>query len=401
MSTIDISQVQRKASIGGAQFHVDTTSENYGRRVITHEFPLRDTAFLEEMGRKTTQIQIEGYLIGANWLAERDALISANRSKRNVTLVHPFYGRPKSVRFTDLSVSHSKDELGRVKVTLTLLEVNSSFPSFSLGFLSSALEVSIDFTIGAAITAFDDNVIKTEKIAAAGTQQCIEDAAVVIDEARLLSSVSSDYAPNLDLGISNLFDNAGEISRGERALSDSITPIIDNWRLGAADSLQDNARSLRSIREFGLDYVPSIYSAQTYQNADSNYTRTAATFRRIFGSLQGEFASGVDWTTRADAVEAQNTYAVWSDTELSLIPTDLGSELYEIFDRSRGSTIDLFSIKDTDLSPSIDITLPGPSTALAVATRLYGDPERAIELWQKSGSPHPSWLQPNLTVEAR
>ena len=54
----------------------------------------------------------------------------------------------------------------------------------------------------------------------------------------------------------------------------------------------------------------------------------------------------------------------------------------------------------TDLAPEIDIDLGMPMPAMKVAMMLYGDPDRALELWRGSGSPTMSFIGPKLRVRA-
>lgn len=44
-------------------FHVDTGSREGGRRIVTHEFPKKDTPYSEDMGRIAAKFSVRGYCI--------------------------------------------------------------------------------------------------------------------------------------------------------------------------------------------------------------------------------------------------------------------------------------------------------------------------------------------------
>ncbi len=83
----------RAARFRNARFHVlrhDT--EVPARRVQLHEYPGREEAYAEDLGRGTGQPRFSAYVIGADYMAARDALIAACGKPGVGTLVHPYLG---------------------------------------------------------------------------------------------------------------------------------------------------------------------------------------------------------------------------------------------------------------------------------------------------------------------
>ena len=68
----------RPASFRGVPFDAfEEHSEAGGRRLVRHEFPLRDTPYAEDMGRKAGQWQVEAFVLRNRWAdyeAARDRL---------------------------------------------------------------------------------------------------------------------------------------------------------------------------------------------------------------------------------------------------------------------------------------------------------------------------------------
>ena len=65
------------ASFRGVRFLVRQHALATGRRLAVHEFPLRDEAFVEDLGRAPRTFSIAGYVLGDDYFAQRDALIDA------------------------------------------------------------------------------------------------------------------------------------------------------------------------------------------------------------------------------------------------------------------------------------------------------------------------------------
>lgn len=51
------------AHFAGRLFHVEVSSREGGRRIVTHEFPKKDLPYSEDMGRKATEFTVRGYIV--------------------------------------------------------------------------------------------------------------------------------------------------------------------------------------------------------------------------------------------------------------------------------------------------------------------------------------------------
>jgi prophage DNA circulation protein len=96
-------QKWKPAMFRNARFHVDAGVRESGRRIVTHEFPKRDTPYAEDMGRRAREITVRGYIIvfpregeGAlqkkDYLPARDALITALEEEGPAVLQLPLLG---------------------------------------------------------------------------------------------------------------------------------------------------------------------------------------------------------------------------------------------------------------------------------------------------------------------
>ncbi|QEL49867.1 DNA circularization N-terminal domain-containing protein [Enterobacter sp. LU1] len=80
------------ASFRGVPFKVSGDEGTFGRRATTHEYPLRDVPFTQDMGRKARRYSVSAYLVGNDYMSQRDRLLTALEQGGSATLIHPYYG---------------------------------------------------------------------------------------------------------------------------------------------------------------------------------------------------------------------------------------------------------------------------------------------------------------------
>ncbi|MHC2534221.1 DNA circularization N-terminal domain-containing protein [Bradyrhizobium diazoefficiens] len=119
------------ASFRGAFFHVETDARASGRRVALHEYPKRDDPYAEDMGRAARRFQVQGYLIGPNYLQQKDALIAALEADGPgiLRLPMPYMGEDIEVMAGTYSVTESREKGGMCAFEMDFIEYGT--PGFS------------------------------------------------------------------------------------------------------------------------------------------------------------------------------------------------------------------------------------------------------------------------------
>lgn len=86
------------ASFRGVPFFVAESDRSGGRRVGSHEFIDSDYPAFDDLGRAIKVFRVQGYVLGENYLAQRDNLLRALEDVAGPgELIHPFYGRKRAV----------------------------------------------------------------------------------------------------------------------------------------------------------------------------------------------------------------------------------------------------------------------------------------------------------------
>ncbi|MFB9087676.1 DNA circularization N-terminal domain-containing protein [Erwinia tracheiphila] len=85
-----------KGSFRGVPFRmIEDTTLTGGRRIVRHEYPLRDEGLTEDMGRALRQYAFTAVVVGDDYFDQRDALINALEAGDVGELVHPNWGTLK------------------------------------------------------------------------------------------------------------------------------------------------------------------------------------------------------------------------------------------------------------------------------------------------------------------
>lgn len=112
----------RPGSFRGVPFHLQRSSSTGGRRTVLNEFPLRDTPMTEDLGRRARQFNLTLTLIGPDYMAQRDRLISALETAGPGTLMHPFRGELQVAVLGDYSCEESTEQGGLARISVTFVE---------------------------------------------------------------------------------------------------------------------------------------------------------------------------------------------------------------------------------------------------------------------------------------
>ena len=115
----------RAATFRGVGFFVATADSSHGRRQAVHETAQRDVPYTEDLGRKSREFSITGYLLGKEYDVAREDLIKVCEQAGPGVLVHPYRGELMVV-CRGLTVSESSDEGGKCTISMTFGSLRSS-----------------------------------------------------------------------------------------------------------------------------------------------------------------------------------------------------------------------------------------------------------------------------------
>jgi prophage DNA circulation protein len=109
----------------GVGFVMDTAETRTGRRVAIHEYPYRDTAWVEDLGKLPRRFSMQAFLCGDDVYSQRDAMVAACEQAGAGTLVHPTLGSAECV-LLDFAVSDRREHGRVVEVTFNFLQASDA-----------------------------------------------------------------------------------------------------------------------------------------------------------------------------------------------------------------------------------------------------------------------------------
>jgi prophage DNA circulation protein len=270
-----------KATFRGVPFFLSTAEVSGGRRGVTHEYPGRDEPFREDLGRQGRSFPVEGYVVGADYAAQRDALLAALEGRGPGELVHPRFGT-RRVAVVGFSIRESSTEGRLASFSVEFIETPAqaaqpaSVPDIQAAALTSvgAVQASIteEFlaTYTPAISTIQveaqlGNVAESVKAVAAELVLTTQERAELLrDVARLGAGLSRDAAALVESLLSILWRLPGGLmevysfSPGERPPSTAPNRVAEQSNFDAVHRL---VQQLSLVRAVELALVESFESA--------------------------------------------------------------------------------------------------------------------------------------------
>lgn len=439
----------RASKFRGVPFALVMEEGSHGRRQAVHEYPYRDTAWVEDLGRGTRRFVLRGFLLqnsqiygGGDVIAQRQALIAACETRGSGTLNHPTLGElTVSVPENGLRISGAMEH-GRVfEFTLTVIE--SGLKVFAVtentpaeGKVHTNYLKLVSTTVASTLARIRGEIrsgTQTVNILKSSVNFWSSMAEATVSEVTNVSHVLNAtfgnhrygrYSKGLVGGRSSAVSGTTPFADvdDERALTARVTAqsVMDRKTItGAVDTLK-SAFTPEGCAQGVADVVNAILNS-----AGSVNDRIAALEKLAFAthtafqpSAHGKvlsaamntlivvICSGAMARAAADARPAsrdeaeQITQRVARQMDLALVLTGDRADdgMYDALLHIRSAFLSTMSTFAAGLGALMQVTMAQPLPALTLANRLYQDASRADELVQGAGVPHPAFMPLTMKV---
>lgn len=403
----------RPASFRGVSFGVLGVQKEFGRRVITHVFPLRDQPFHEDMGRHPRAFAIDAFVIGADVVARARRLEAALEQKGPGLLVHPYYGALTVVALKSVTTFAAFE--GRVaRVQIAFEEAGTA-----------GMPAGILNTVAALLSAVGITVSSVLEVAASGlslVRQLSHVRDVMAGDFRAAgSAIRSIVAAG---GLAGGAAWLGPVIAPSGGLPLTIPAALDRLAATTADGLGDGRPiaelTSRTIR--ALANIPT--TVKSFSTERDEHVRVVEALLSITGAVaelparRAELANRaalaflVDATAAAAAVEAAST-VVWDSREqLDLYAARLATKIDDAADRAGAFGWDqpwrdlsdlgaVWAQHVAQVSPPLPrvrkVVLPAPLPSSLLAYQLDGDDlgtvfGRGGSIARRNAARHPGFL---------
>lgn len=404
-------QIQQ-GSFRGAPFRTEAEERIGGRRVVSHEFPGRDDPVTEDLGARAKTFSIDCHVLGAEFIAARDALLNALEAPGPGLLVHPQYGRMMAVVF-EYSCATNTEEGGIARFRITFGEAGQAVAAPVAAPAGNEAAQVADAVIAQAPRNFADDF--SIEGAASFVEDAAEDVIRSIGQAsQLAAGMRGGVGPVLrafEAGLSFLPANVSSLLRAPVRLGQAVTGLVL-----AVSALGGGGRRTRlQSLEMLVDWQPPEmdFPVRTPQRAleMANRLALAQLFRAVAAAELVRTAGAIDYPSYEEAIAVRDSIAGRLD-RLSLAAADRGDDrAAEVFDALRRALARDIAVRGVTLARIYQLKLGATEPALVLAHRLYGgEPQRrtgtpttpearAAAIIARNGIAHPSFVPAGVDIE--
>lgn len=428
------------ASYKGAPFWTDRDQESGGRRIVKHQFPMRDDPYLEDLGEELREYELTAYLASDAADGEAAALAFACTSRGAGILVMPVQG-PVLVRCVSFQRDSFKDRAGYIAFSLRCTREGASSALFSVAMAANLVFVAAeavassiagaflenlaligvpDYVVGTVIGTVQDGVATLEairgsepvEVVASATQRraigalfdVVPDLTVPVagGEAAAQVAAAINVLQTAQQGSSGAADQVALLAAGPAAVPLQFVAIAR--ALGDALPPASALRAFEAIvsePSFASVIVPGAAYATHGRRAEAENSDQVFRLVRLAAlTAYCEAVARVPLPDRPAGITLRANVAEYFDAEVGNLPPSQ-IELVRAIGTLRDATIAYLSRKVVDLAPVIRIESNLPMPSLFWAYRFYQDPQRATELVARNKVVHPSFMPTEFEALAR
>lgn len=389
------------ASLDGVPFYVNRGSRQGGRRTITHEFPGReDDGEGEDLGKLPTKFSLDAFVIGANMLLDRDALIKVLEEPGPKLLTHPGYGEI----VVDLVGGYQTDENlneGVIRISVKLTKHGDPIvPRFLLPSIPAAADHVIVLTEVDFEKKWKPNGFRSSLLQALGQVNGAlrKVRGKINSELAFLDDLAAEF-DELDRNLASLIDTPNLLAAKLTGLTASIFGLLGT----ISDALTAFERP-RLALEVGEDMITFATTEDAGEATTPRRLEQAANLaavneianRAALGEL-GRSLETMEHESAADAVFTRSEF-----TRLARLVTDaeeIEGETYDAIETVRAA-VSRDLTQNSQAAPVVfEFVLRAPTPAVVLAQRFYGDASRWEEIARRNGAENPLILPPDVTLE--
>jgi prophage DNA circulation protein len=439
----------RPASYGGIPFGVESAKTSAGRKTAIHDYPFRDSNWVEDLGLKSRQFEISGFLVEddlitkqGSVIAQRNAFLTACETAGPQTLVHPSLGSVPNVCCLSVEINERRD-LGRVfefRLTLIVSGVRL-YPSVSLSTGDASINNAAGLQSG-SLSDFVADTVASIQAGAAVVQQAVSTAVqwyqigvtVVNDVKRIMGAVSTLFGNfgRLFGGANNGFAGANVQALPNVTTDDLLSQATANRALvmAAGATLQTAAANPSDSVDLGVavqglvatlvatasdpaDAVTMISAMAAFSPAavttpgqigssmSTMQVALSALFRRYALAQLAVTLSAYQASSQQDAATVQANATALFDREITVAGDAGDDSSYLALRTLRQSVIADLTARAADLASISTFTFQASMPSLVLAQRIYRDPTREPQLVQQINPIHPAFCPTSFQALSR
>lgn len=397
------------ASYKGTPFFVERDEEEGGRRIVIHQFPMRDDPFLEDLGEDKREFEATAYVASDSADSDAGALIATCATRGPGVLVLPTHG-PLLVRCLTFTRDRSKDKHGYIGFRLRFVREGMSGALASVAMLANLVFVAADNAAVSAAASFVANIQVAQQpdFVIAAASDGAQDAVATIDAIRTTSPIDPVASAVQRNEIQSIFDAApalivAHVSGPGSASNTAAVTTLPTRIIAAARAVADAMPAAVALTAFEavvadqslIVVVKDVYPTPRRRAAAQNDAAAKQLLLLAATAAYCEAAARVKLFDRPAGITLRANVAEYLEAILIGMPAD-AIDLYHSIAALRDAVIEYLTRAVLDLAPVMNIEANLSMPSLFWAWRLYTDPNRSAELAARNSVPHPSFMPPQF-----
>lgn len=402
-------------SIGGVDLFISEVKSSVGRRTTSRELPSRDVPAHEDLGRRARRFSVSGFVIGKDYLSERDDVIAVFESPGPYLFVHPWWGELSVVldEGASLDIAESDSEGGWARFSFSLVE--SGDPDGAKITISTAAALSV--AASAAIEAVKADTLKKSKFSlgkifsAAAKAVSKISGSMLKAKRKVFGALGVSQAAGLADALADLNTNVNKLLNSPAELLTTLNGLVSALKGLFKDQSASDAESPNAPYPGGMKKVraeAAIAMAQELANIDTvspppfpggpqdpDQVATERALSKAVGVMVVAqvielFGTSLPLESASAAVEALTTLGELADD--ILLDTETSDDLFTAMTDLRAA-LDAHLATLSSSLPQVQIYTP-PTTmpALLLAFQIYGDPLRDLEIVGRNAVADPNFV---------
>lgn len=385
---------QGAARFRGVPFFVDSAEQAGGRQTVVHEFPFAKGApFTEDLGLKPRPFSVEGYVLGDDYEAARDSLLTALETEGSGELVHPYLGT-RRVAVVNYRLRQGRDAGGLAQFTIEFQETAAepeqptTVPD-SGAVVSSATSTARTSVSTRFLSAY--NAFGGARSSVLGALNAANNAIGAVADARQLEAQTR---AEILRQVSSVSSNAAALLVSPADLLASQVEIFESLAAGLAASALDPVGAL--LRLFGFDpgAQPSAPTASGILERAS-FDALTQLVQRLALVEASAVAVGLTFDSYDAAKRTRAAITDLIDQHVESITDDTYPDLMTL----RQALVRALPDDAQELPRQLEHTPTTGVCSLVLAHNLYGNLDREADVCARNKLRHPGFVQPGVALE--
>lgn len=397
-------------SFRGVPFRTVNAEIKVGRRNQVNEYPQRDIPYVDDLGRRARRMVVEAYVLGDNYLQQRDALIKAFETAGPGELLHPRYGALQVALDGEVAIKETPEQGGIARITATFVEHGANtFPAATVDTVGE-----VEGSCNAADEAAELDFADTFDVSGAGVlaDQATSGVLASGGSGGFLNTLSTtfEFAQRV-VGPDGIPAIAALISSTRRDLAQLLrapAQLVQSLRSVYAELVQGVDRPVAALATLQTQFdantrapaTPAFPGSTTARSARNDMARADLQRRLALTNQARVLAVAISNTTLVPTAQQaralRNVLVLQIDTELEA--NDPPAQLATALMAMRAAVVRDVAARAEYLRQTSSYTPAAVLPALVLAHRIYQDAARADELAERNAIAHPAFV-PAVALE--